>query len=399
MKRVGYLYDKIKDPNNIALAGLKACKRRRNKKSVQNYLKNKEIKDYEIYCLLDTHSYEVSPYEKFKVYEPKEREIFRLPFFPDRIIHHALMNVIEPELVKRFIDQTYSCIKGRGIHKLAKDLRKDLSKNFKEMKYCLIIDIKKFYPSIDKEVLKEQLRRVFKDDEVLELLNKIIDSSESGVPIGNYPSQFLANLNLTSLDHWIKEELKAKHYYAYCDDRRIFSDSKEYLRNILCAIKLYVKKVLKMEVKGNYSIVNVAKEGVYFIGYKFYPTHTLLSKNIKNRMFKLINKYLKNKIEKDSFLARMYSYSGWMKFCNSKNLLRKINSLTGFYFSNFNGKIIGIGKIKNKKIYLVDFDFYGRKGIRIDYIYKGNPYSSFTKSKYLLLDLIDLKLPCLIKIK
>ena len=162
MKRVGYLYDKIKDPNNIALAGLKACKRRRNKKSVQNYLKNKKIKDYEIYCLLDTHSYEVSPYEKFKVYEPKEREIFRLPFFPDRIIHHALMNIIEPELVKRFIDQTYSCIKGRGIHKLAKDLRKDLSKNFKEMKYCLIIDIKKFYPSINKEVLKE-LEAAFKE--------------------------------------------------------------------------------------------------------------------------------------------------------------------------------------------------------------------------------------------
>lgn len=137
--------------------------------------------------MLLTGTYVTSKYKTFKIYEPKERIIFSLPYYPDRIIHHAIMNILEPIWVNIFIDNTYSCIKGRGIHKLAKDLKGDLQKDRENTKYCLKLDITKFYPSIDHDILKKIIRKKIKDKLLLVLLDSIIDSAE-GVPIGNYLS-------------------------------------------------------------------------------------------------------------------------------------------------------------------------------------------------------------------
>lgn len=147
---------------------------------------------------LKAGTYRTSEYSTFKIYEPKEREIFRLPYYPDRIVHHAVMNVLEPIWLSVFTADTYSCIKKRGIHAAARKLRRVIDKDKPGCAYCLKIDIRKFYPSVNNEVLKSIVRRKLKDTRLLQLLDEIIDSAE-GLPIGNYLSQYLANLILTYL--------------------------------------------------------------------------------------------------------------------------------------------------------------------------------------------------------
>jgi hypothetical protein len=127
------------------------------------------------------------------------------------------------------------------------------------------------------------------------LLDEIIDSAD-GVPIGNYLSQFFANLYLAYFDHWIKEELKVKYYYRYADDIVLLSNSKEQLRNWLLAIKVYLTNVLELKVKDNYQIYPVESRGIDFVGYVCYHKYTKLRKSIKRKLFKAIKKFKKNKI-------------------------------------------------------------------------------------------------------
>lgn len=306
------------------------------------------------------------------------------------------MNIMEPIWTSIFIDQTYSSIRNRGIHKVEYDLFKVLQKHPEETKYCLKMDIKKFYPSITHDILYEMLQRKIKDKKLLKLLKEIIYSAK-GVPIGNYLSQFFANLYLTYFDHWVKEELKCKYYFRYADDIVILGNDKNYLRNVLVSIKLYLKQVLNLELKPNYQIFPVESRGIDFVGYKFYHTHVLLSKSIKMRMFRLINLYKQNKIDKDELNRRMRSYFGWMKFCNSKNLLRKVEELTGLKFSNWNGKEVNISKFYNKYIHIVEVVDYDNH-FRVHFMYNNKPYYFKSKNRRLHYSLLRYKFPINFKI-
>lgn len=232
MKRVSNLFHKITDIENIYLADKKARRHKLNTYGVKLHDKNREENLLNLQKMLIEGTYVTSDYETFIIYEPKEREIYRLPYYPDRIVHHALMNVLEGIWVPIFIKNTFSCIKGRGIHAAAKAVKKDLKEDPEGTRYCLKMDITKFYPSIDHTILKRIIRRKIKDNKVLHLLDSIIDSAE-GVPIGNYLSQFFANLYLAYFDHWIYEELGVKYYYRYADDIVILHHNKEFLHDLL----------------------------------------------------------------------------------------------------------------------------------------------------------------------
>lgn len=259
-------------------------------------------------------TYHTSRYETFKIYEPKERIIYRLPYYPDRIVHHAIMNVMEPIWVSQFIPTTYSCIKGRGIHKCLKDLKRDLRKFPKETEYCLKLDIVKFYPSIDHAILKRIIRKKIKDQILLKVLDEIIDSAE-GVPIGNYLSQFFANLYLSDFDRWCKEEIHCRFYYRYADDIVILASDKVFLHKVLNEIILYLDKYLKLKIKPNYQIFPIKRRGIDFVGYKFYHTFTFLRKTIKLNIYRHI---LKQSIIK--LYRSLSSYNGWLKYCCSAYL-------------------------------------------------------------------------------
>lgn len=187
------------------------------------------------------------------------------------------MNVVKYIWTKSFIHNTYSCIEGRGIHLCANNLKRDLRKYPNETKYCLKLDIRKFYPSIPHNGLKKCIRKKIKDKDFLMILDEIIDSTDNvrdvsskltnkigiGVPIGNYLSQYFANLYLSELDHLCKEELKCKFYYRYADDI-ILSDDKDFLHKVLIYIKLYVHTI-GLKVKDNYQIYLVDSRGINFI--------------------------------------------------------------------------------------------------------------------------------------
>jgi RNA-directed DNA polymerase len=314
MKRLNHLYEKIYSLDNLRLADVKASKGKSAQFGVIQHRIDVEGDLLLLHGLLKSKTYKTSAYTSFKIYEPKEREIFRLPYFPDRITHHAVMNILEPIFISTFTADTYSCIKKRGIHKTARNLQKALLDE-PGTTYCLKLDITKFYPSINHEVLKGQLRRKFKDQDLLWLMNGIIDSAE-GLPIGNYLSQFLANFYLTPFDHWIKEEKRVKHYFRYADDIVILSGDKEKLHELLSAIKQYLFQNLKLLVKPNYQVFPVEARGIDYVGYRFYHTHTLLRKSIKQNFARML--------VKRPNLKSFASYYGWAKHCNSKNLLNKL---------------------------------------------------------------------------
>ena len=377
MKRFNNLHEKVCELSNVWYADELARKNKKKRWGIIKHDQNRERENLKLSEDLFNLTYSTSDYTTYKIYEPKERIIYRLPYYPDRICHHSIMNVLEPIWTKTFIDQTYSCIKNRGIHKLANDVKKVLKKDVNGTKYCLKLDIKKFYPSINHDILLEIVKRKIKDKKLLTLLSEIIYSTD-GVPIGNYLSQYFANLYLSYFDHWLKEEVKVKYYFRYADDIVILSDSKEHLRKVLILIKIYLKHILNLEIKSNYQVFPVDSRGIDFVGYVFYHTHVLLRKSIKTKMFNLIQKYKSKKISRDELIIRMQSYFGWLKHCNSKHLLQKIEEETHIHFSNWNGKECKRKFLYNKYVYLVKLVPY-KNYFELHFVYKNIPY--FLKSE------------------
>ena len=314
MKRQGNLYQRICSIENLMLADSIARKGKSKQPGVIEHDRNRESNIQDLHAMLVNKTYITSPYTTFTIYEPKDRIIFRLPYFPDRITHHAVMNVLEPLFVSTFTADTYSCIKGRGIHAAAYSVKKALH-DIPGTHYCLKLDIRKFYPSIDHGVLKALLRRKIKDNDLLWLLDGIIDSAD-GLPIGNYLSQYFANFYLTYFDHWMKEDRKVKYYFRYADDLVILSDNKPYLHQLLSDIRAYLSNNLKLTVKGNYQVFPVDQRGIDFVGYVFYHTHIRLRKTIKQNFARMI---ARNRNDKS-----IASYKGWAVHCDTKHLIKKL---------------------------------------------------------------------------
>jgi RNA-directed DNA polymerase len=316
MKRKNNLYQEIIAVENLVLADTKARKGKAAQYGVQSHDKNRAANIEMLHQMLVNKTYTTSAYTTFKIYDPKEREIFRLPYFPDRITHHAVMNVLERIFVSTFTADTYSCIKGKGIHAASRAVKSAL-RDVPGTQYCLKLDVRKFYPSVDHDVLKDLLKRKFKDRDLLWLLGNIIDSAP-GLPIGNYLSQYLANFYLCYFDHWLKEQNQVKYYYRYADDLVILHSSKAYLHELLAEIRKYLATELRLEVKGNYQVFPVSARGIDFVGYVHYHTHTLLRKSIKKNFARMM---AKNPNAKSAA-----SYNGWAAHCDSKHLVKKLHA-------------------------------------------------------------------------
>ena len=317
MKREGNLYDQVCSLENLMLADANARKGKTHTYGVRVFDRNPIQNLTDLRAALLNQTFRTSDYSISIIHEPKEREIHRLPYFPDRIVHHAIMNILRRLWLSVFTRDTYSCIPGRGIHAAAAAVRKALKSDPEGTKYCLKLDVRKFYPSITHDILKALIRKKIKDKRLLWLLDEVIDSA-TGVPIGNYLSQYFANLYLAYFDHHLKEVLRVKHYFRYADDIIILAAGKEELHQNFKVISGYLAEALKLEVKGNWQIFPVDDRGLDFVGYVFRHTHTRLRKRIKKNMFRKIARTRKP----DQYTV--CSYNGWMKYCNSKNLIKKV---------------------------------------------------------------------------
>lgn len=339
MIRYDNLYDRICSFDNLVLADQIARRGKAKQAGVQEHDRQRGCNLLLLQEMLITGSYRTSAYKTFLVHDPKEREVSMLPFFPDRIAHHAIMNILEPVFMLVFTKDTYSCIKGQGIHAAARKLKRALA-NKAGTTYCLKLDITKFYPSVDHDILKLMLRWKFKDERLLDLLDEIIDSAP-GVPIGNYLSQYFANFYLAYFDHWVKEDLCVKYYFRYADDIVILLDNKAELHRLRAAISEYLACKLKLEVKDNYQVFPVAERGIDFLGYVFYHTHTLLRKSIKQSFARAV--------AKGKGPQSLASYRGWAKHANTKNLLKKLDEQLQRPGHNTNKRRLYRGKGKDQQ--------------------------------------------------
>lgn len=314
------MYEKIYERGNIDLAIEKSEAGRQYKKAVSWFEGDREKLTLEMIETLRQQKHRTSRYSSFKVKEPKEREIFCLPFYPDRILQHAILNILEPVFMEKFTADTYSCIVGRGIHRAVVKLKLAVHDR-PGSDYYLKIDISKYYPSINHEILKPMLRRVIKCRETLALLDEIIDSHSPGLPIGNYLSQYLSNFFLSELDHWVKEELRVKYYFRYADDMLFLGSSKQEMHRILEAVRPRIE-ALNLRIKNNIRIAPVAS-GIDFIGYTFYHSHTLLRKSIKQRFKARVHRLNARGVDDLYFKRKTASYYGWCKHCDARNLVRR----------------------------------------------------------------------------
>lgn len=314
MKRIGNLFERICSIENLEAADSIARKGKLKQYGVIQHDKNKESNILLLHEMLVNKTFTTSKYSTFKVFEPKERDVYRLPYFPDRIVHHGIMNVLEPIFVSSFTSNTFSCIKGRGIHAAANSVKEAL-KDCEGTKYCLKFDIKKFYPNVNHDILKQLLRKKFKDSDLLCLLDNIIDSAD-GIPIGNYLSQIFGNFYLSYFDHWIKEQKGVKYYFRYADDIVILSDSKEYLHNLFIDVKEYFDNNLKLTIKNTYQVFPIDVRGIDFVGYVFRHTHTRLRKSIKQNFARMLFKRRNP--------ASIASYNGWTTHADCKHLIKKL---------------------------------------------------------------------------
>lgn len=338
MKRLGNLYDEIISLDNLHLADERARRGKLNSYGVKLHDRNKEANLLSLHEELKAGTYRTSEYSTFTIYEPKEREIFRLPYFPDRIVHHAVMNILEPIWVSIFTADTYSCIKGRGIQAAANKLRRVIDRDKEGCAYCLKIDIRKFYPSINHDVLKSLIRRKIKDTRLLNLLDEIIDSAE-GLPIGNYLSQYLANLILAYFDHWVKEVKRVKYYFRYADDIVVLHSNKKALHALLAEFERYLTDNVKLDVKHNKQVFPVARDhrdsfgrGIDFLGYVFFLNETRMRKHIKQNLCRKVAKLRKRKkpISEAYFKQAVAAWWGWAKYSDSKYFINKLNKIAPY---------------------------------------------------------------------
>ena len=329
MKRESGLYSQIYDMNNIRLAFDNARKKKSHYTEVKIIRQNPDPYLQKIHDVLKNKNFRTSKYEIFnKIDHHKEREIFKLPFYPDRIVHHCILQILAPIWKKIFIRDTYASIKKRGIHDGAERVKKALVDDA-NTQYCLKLDIRKFYPSIRHNILKALIEYKIKDRDVLWLLFELIDSTDNipgikdGVPIGSVPSQYFGNIDLAYFDHWIKEVKKIHYYYRYCDDMVILHKSHTFLHNLLKEIGQYLTDELKHDLNKNYQIFPVDARGIDFLGYRFFHRYILVRKSIVDRFKTKVKEINESGKLTKSDISSLASYKGWFIHANTHNLITK----------------------------------------------------------------------------
>lgn len=330
MKRYNNLYEKIYDIDNIRLAHKNARKGKGFYREVKMVDENTEYYFRLLQEMLINKTYKTSPYETFIKHDGiKDREIFKLPYFPDRVCQWAILQIIEPILLKTLTNDTYSAIPRKGIHLAFKRLKRAIQYDACGTKYCLKIDVEKYYPSINHDILKDKYRKLFKDNNLLWLLDEIIDSTpeEKGIPIGNYLSQYSGNYYFSEFDHWVKEVKHIKYYYRYMDDIVVLHESKEYLHELRIEFDEYFRTKLKLKMKGNWQVFPTFIRGIDFVGYRIFLNYSLLRKTtckqFKKKMTAINSKILNKDDMTYSEWCSINSYKGWLIHCNSYRLSQK----------------------------------------------------------------------------
>ena len=280
MKRAGNLIERIVDAENLRRAYLRAVAGKRDKPETLHFRENLDANLAALGRELAEGRYRWGVFSRFKIYDPKEREIAVAPF-RDRVAHHAIIGVCEPIFERRQIDQSFACRKGKG-QSAAVALAQTYSRG---ARYYLKMDVRKYFASIDRETLKRSLFRLFKDETLLKALRDVVDAyepgAERGLPIGSLTSQFFANHYLTPLDRFIKERLKARRYLRYMDDFVLWDDDRDVLSRQRDEIERFAAEELLLTFKE--SALNLTSKGLTFLGTRVFPGRVRLASRSRLR--------------------------------------------------------------------------------------------------------------------
>jgi retron-type reverse transcriptase len=344
MKQYGDLWNKFIAWENLVLAAKKSRKGKRAKRTVQRFEYSYEFELLKLQRQLEEGIYQPGRFRSHWIYEPKKRMISAAPY-RDRVVPHALMNVLEPILDKHFHDHSYACRKGKGTHAASERLVHLMKRN----RYYLQCDIQKFFPSIDHEILKRLFRKRIKDTRLLRLMDLFVDTSNvqepsiqwfandtlfspinnvKGLPIGNLTSQWFANWMLDGLDHYITSHLGAGHYVRYCDDFIVLHKDKAFLKELSVKIQTYLD-TMRLKLHTGKLAINPVISGVTFVGYRTWSYKRLIRKsNIlrHRRRLRWMQKMYKNgELSFDDIAQRLNSWMAHARTADCEGLIRHIS--------------------------------------------------------------------------
>ncbi|MEM9721971.1 MAG: reverse transcriptase/maturase family protein [Bacteroidota bacterium] len=342
MKRINNIFESICSLPNLREAFYKAKKRKALTSARCSFEVNLEWELARLHQELTSNVYQPGSYTTFKIFEPKERMISAASF-RDRVVHHAICNLIEPIFEPTLIFDTYANRKGKGTHAGIKRCQQFLRK----YPYVLKADIRKYFPSIDHAILKKIIRRKVKCQHTLLLIDRIIDNSNrqevvpcyfegddlfspieraKGLPMGNLTSQFFANLYLSPFDHFVKEKLQIKGYVRYVDDFVLFHEEKRSLHEIKGKIEAFLFQQCRLLIHPYKSQISATKDGITFLGQRVFTTHRRLKREnvqrFRRRLEEMMQAYRAGELNVDQVESKLNSWLGHAKQADTF-LLRK----------------------------------------------------------------------------
>lgn len=335
MKTYKNLFEQIVDPENLFIAWERFKKGKRNKRDVAKFEFDLERNIFKLHRELKNRTYKHGPYTSFYVHDPKLRHIHKADV-KDRVLHHAIFQILNPIFESTFISESFSCRVNKGTHKgvgyVEKMIRK-ISKNYTKACFVLKCDIRKFFDSVDHGILLKILGRIIKDKDAMQLLEDIVESfvserstlfSRCGIPLGNLTSQLFANVYMNELDQFGKHDLKIKYYARYTDDFVIISDDKIYLQKLIQTIDSFLAQKLNLELHPQKVSIQKSHRGVDFLGYIVLPHHKLVRAKTRKRMFRKIkeqtNQYKNDSISKETMDQSLQSCLGVLSHANAYTL-------------------------------------------------------------------------------
>ena len=321
MKRAGNLINSIADVDNLYLAWTKARRGKATKQNVIEFEKNLDKNILDLREGILSGNVPVGEYNYFTIYDPKVRRICAAAF-PERVLHHALMNICETYFERHLIFHSYATRKNKGTYAALDTARFFNKKN----KFFVKLDVRKYFDSISHNKLKQLLRRLFKDKTLLTIFDRIIDSysveAGRGLPIGNLTSQFFANYYLSFADHYAKEQLRIKYYVRYMDDIVFWGDDKNELNFKTLQFKNYIKDFLLLDLKP--AIIDKTKNGLPFLGYKLFPYYVRLNRRSKLRFKKKIKQYYKKFGNETDLKNHLMPLMSFVLYADTRKLREKV---------------------------------------------------------------------------
>lgn len=310
------IFEKIVSLENLFSAWREFIKGKSNKIDLQNFEFNLEDNLFDLHQELKDRTYQHFHYTAFNVCDPKLRRIHKA-CVRDRVLHHAVFRILYPIFDKSFIFDSYSCRIGKGSYKAIDQLEtfcRKLSKNNFENIFALKCDVRKFFDSINQEILLDLIKLKINDKNAILLIEKIVKSFPSGLPLGNVTSQLFANIYLNELDQFIKHRLKIKYYLRYCDDFIILGKDKDSLEKLIYQISAFLSVRLKLSLHSDKIIIRKYHQGIDFLGYVVLPHYRVLRMKTKKRMLSKINS------------KNLQSYLGVLKHCCGYKIKKELSN-------------------------------------------------------------------------